>query len=348
MLKISAPFRTKEEVLPLIEAGADRLYCGYLSPEWERKFTNLEFERKGGGSNFTDIAKLRKAVDLSHKNGVPVFLALNGLYVNSQYPLLRKIVRKMEAIDFDAYIVADLGLLLTLMELKTKKRIHLSTGEPVFNSEAIDFYKKLGVSHIVFDRQTTIKEMRAISMQHPDIDFEAFILNTLCVHIDGFCTFLHMHRSSLHEPIARAAGRELYVVSKYDPLAVGDACSLSYSCKVLDPTLNRMGTAEKIRPTFFKRQVDGVECDACALYDLAGTHIKALKIVGRQVTSDSRLQSVKFVRSSLDLMENNKDIRRHDFIDKVQTLYRQTFGGNTPCRGNNCFHPDVILKRRAR
>ncbi|MBN1871705.1 MAG: U32 family peptidase, partial [Candidatus Omnitrophica bacterium] len=114
MLKITAPFREKNEVLPLIEAGADELYCGYLSAEWTGRYTGLEFERKGRGSNFTDLKELSDAVDLAHQRDIPVYLALNGLYVREQYPLLLKILSELDKIDFDAYIVADLGLLLTL------------------------------------------------------------------------------------------------------------------------------------------------------------------------------------------------------------------------------------------
>jgi len=345
MLKISVPFRAQGEVFPLIEAGADQLYCGYLPLEWEKKFTNMEFERKGGGSNFTDIKEFKSAVDLSHKKGVSVFLALNGLYVNSQYSVLRKIVREMEAIDFDAYIIADLGLLLLLRELKTKKQMHLSTGATVFNAEAVDFYRKLGISNIVFDRQTTIKEMGAISMQNPDISFEAFILNTLCVHIDGFCTFLHACNFSLQELIARTRGKKLDVVSEYDPFSSGDACCLNYSCGVRNPSLNRSLRVKKIRPTFYKKSVNSTECGACALYDIAATQIKTVKIVGRQLGFDERLRSVKFIRSSLDFLERNKNMRRHDFINKVQALYRQTYGVKVSCKGNNCYHPDVILKK---
>ena len=95
MLKITSPFREKEEVTPLIEAGAGELYCGYLSPEWAKRYTSLEFERKGGGSNFTDLTELKQAVALAHKGGVPVYLTLNGLYVKDQYPLLLKITNQL-------------------------------------------------------------------------------------------------------------------------------------------------------------------------------------------------------------------------------------------------------------
>lgn len=347
MLKISVPFKTREEVIPLIEAGADELYCGYLSPEWEKKFTTLEFERKGGSSNFMDIKELKGAVSVAHKKDTPVYLTLNGLYVKSQYPLLFKIVQEMEKIDFDAYIVADLGLLLTLRELKTKKRIHISTGGTAFNSEAVDFYRKLGASRIVLDRQTKIEEMGMISRDCSDIEFEVFILNTLCVYTDGFCTFLHCYALDLKGQITQKGWRDdekLNVLFTYDPWAEADACCLKYSCGVFDSSLKRRLKDKKIRPTFYKQLNDGIECGACAIYDISTTQVKAVKIVGRQLTPEIRLESTKFIRSVLDILKKNRDINRWDFIERVQGLYQKTYKYKSRCRGNNCYHPEVILE----
>ena len=344
MLKITTPFREKEEVFPLIEAGADELYCGYLSPEWVKKYTALEFERKGGRSNFTDFKELEKAVSLAHKKNIPVFLVLNGLYVKEQYPLLLKIVNQLEPINLDGYIVADIGLLLTLRKKGFKQQIHISTGGTVFNSEAVSFYKNLGASRIILDRQTSIESMRALSCDHPDIDFEVFILNTLCVYIDGFCTFLHTYGRDQVEDISRKdwkGNHRLYISSAYDPEAQADACRLKYSSQTYDSAGRRLDT-NNIQPTFFKRLADGVECGACALYDISRTKVKSVKIVGRQIDPKVRLQGTRFIRSVLDILENNREINKRDFIHKVQRLYQKRFGYKKRCKGNNCYHPEVL------
>jgi hypothetical protein len=88
--------------------------------------------------------------------------------------------------------------------------------------------------------------------------------------------------------------------------------------------------------------LDGVECGACAIYDISRTKVKSLKIVGRQIAPEARLQSTKFIRACLDILENNKDMNRQDFIRKVQELYQKTFEYKKRCRGNNCYHPEVL------
>jgi len=345
MIKITVPFREKKEVTPLIKSGAGELYCGYLSPEWAKRYTALEFERKGGGSNFTDLKELRQAVDLAHKRNIPVYLTLNGLYVREQYPLLLKIVDQLNQIDLDGYIVADIGLLLTLRQKGLKKKIHISTGGTVFNSEAANFYKDLGATRIILDRQTTLESMKALSKDNPDIDFEVFILNTLCVYIDGFCTFLHTYGRESEEDISKKDWKDnqrLYLLTSYDPQAQADACCLNYSIQTYYSTGQRLN-ADKIQPTFYKHLLDGTECGACAIYDISKTAVKSIKIVGRQLDPQFRLKSTKFIRACLDILENNKDINRQDFIHKAKGLYQKAFTYEKKCRGNNCYHPELLL-----
>lgn len=345
MLKIASPFSEKKEVVSLIEAGADELYCGYLPREWERKYTALEFERKGGGrSNFTDLKELRAAVDLAHRKNTPVYLVLNGVYVKAQYPLLLNIIDQVETIDFDAFIIADIGLLLTLKSRNTAKKIHISTGGTVFNSQAVDFYRQFGAKRIVLDRQTTFKSMEALSSDATDIEFEVFILNTLCVYIDGFCNYLHAYLRNLQDYIEYKKGnniKRIEIVNQYDPESLGDACRIKYSIQTYDNNFKKISNSAEAKPTFFKQLIDGTECGVCALYYINRTKVSSLKIVGRQLTPESRLTSTRFVRSCLDILKKDKGISRQEYIRKAQELYRKNFEYDSKCRGNNCYYPNL-------
>lgn len=345
MLKIAVPFTEKKEVSLLIEAGADELYCGYLPAEWKKKYTNLEFERKCGSGNFTDLKELNSAVDLAHKKNRPVYLALNGLYVNSQYPLLLKIIDQVEKIDFDAFIIADIGLLLTLSKRKSKKKIHISTGGTVFNTQAVDFYRHLGASRIVLDRQTTLESMQALSEYALDMEFEAFILNTLCIYIDGFCTFMHIYGINSHEYIKHSnlgKDKRIGVLSMYDPEAVADACCLKYSIQSYSNRFKKINNSS-IQPTFFKHLKNGVECGVCAMYYINRTKVTSVKIVGRQFNLENRLINTKFVRSCLDILKKDKAISKQGYIKRAQQLYQENFKYKGECRGNNCYYPGVLL-----
>jgi len=341
MLKIASPFRGKKEVNALIEAGADELYCGYLPAQWKEKYTDLEFERKCGGGNFTDLKELRSAVDLAHKKNTPVYLALNGLYVNAQYPLLHKIIDQVETIDLDAFIVADMGLLLTLRKRNTRKKIHISTGGTVFNSQAVDFYRRLGASRIILDRQTTLESMKTLAQKAVDIEFEVFIMDILCAYIDGFCTYLHTYSVDSVENIKHknlGKNKNIEILSLYDSELTGDACCLKYSIQAYDAQLKKINNSYT-KPIFFKHLTDGMECGVCALHYINRTKVASLKIVGRQYNLQRRLINTEFVRACLDILEKDKNISRQKYIQEVQQLYRKNFNYKDKCRGNNCYYP---------
>lgn len=350
MLKITAPFKEKEEVVPLIEAGASELYCGYLPEAWQKKFASLEFERKGASSTFRDIGELDRAVSAAHKKHVPVYLALNGLYVKEQYPILLKAVKQLIRLDLDGFIVADIGLLLTLKKLKFRGELHISTGCTVFNSASVKFFKELGASRIILDRQVTLGQIKELALNNPGIDFEVFILNTLCVYIDGFCTYLHIYDKKDRGDIHHAKwGKDdsLKILTSFNAVSEGDACLLDYSISPVRDKDGKRINSKKIRPAFYKHLNDGTECGACSLYDLSETKIKSVKIVGRQFNPCARLLDTSFIGQCLKILDRDRGISKTGFMQSVQELYRKTYSYKGPCRGNNCYHPEVCahLKR---
>lgn len=321
--------------------GADELYCGYLAPEWARHYSNLEFERKGGvESNFTDLDELNKSVELAHRYNIPVFLALNGLYVRHQYPLLLKIIDKLRQIDFDAFIVADMGLILTLVERDIGKKLHISTGGTVFNTDAVGFYRRFSPERVILDRQLTIRQISGLVKRNPGVDFEAFIFSTICVHIDGFCTFMHSYGANREESIAHCSGLDpkLYFATTYDPEAFEDACSLRYAVKVYEQG-RAASRKNNVMPAFYKRQMDGMACGICAMYDLNKAGVRAVKVVGRQVGRIRRLKSVEFVARARALLDADPAIKRKEFIRRCKDMYREVWEYKGRCKGNNCYHP---------
>lgn len=325
----------------MAEYGADELYCGYLAPEWVRRYSNLEFERKGGEeSNFTDLGELKRSVELAHRHNMPVFLALNGLYVKDQYPLLLKIIDKLKQIDFDAFIVADMGLILTLVERNIGKKLHISTGGTVFNTDAVGFYRRFSPERVILDRQLTVRQISGLVKSNPDMDFEAFIFSTICVYVDGFCTFMHSYGANREEGIPRAsgAGPGLYFATTYDSESFEDACSLRYDVKAYKGG-RPVSRENNVTPAFYRQQMDGMACGVCAMYDLNKAGVRAVKVVGRQVGHIKRLKSVEFVARARALLNAGPAVERREFIRSCKDMYREFWEYKGRCRGNNCYHP---------
>ena len=69
-MKIAAPLCLPTEVAPLVRAGARELYCGLLSPAWQRRYSPLAScnRRYFTKSSLPHIYALRDAVRMA-KNG---------------------------------------------------------------------------------------------------------------------------------------------------------------------------------------------------------------------------------------------------------------------------------------
>jgi collagenase-like PrtC family protease len=189
--------------------------------------------------------------------------------------------------------------------------------------------------------------MKDLAVKNQDIEFEVFVLNTLCVYIDGFCTFMHAYgdrkEKGIDDGAKETAAQKMELQSTYDFKSCGDACFLKYKVGAYDAETRKPKVADSVKPTFFKQFNDSIECGACAIYDIDRAGVKIIKIVGRQYSSEKRLSDTKFIRSALDILKNNPDIGRRDFIAAAQELYRKNYDYKLSCRGNNCYFPDVLI-----
>jgi len=194
--RILAPFTHPQDVKLLKNAGADELYCGYvtkkLTDKWPLAFNILN--RRGEGQSFESYDAFKEATEEARSCNLPVYVTINGLYTPEQYTLLLELVEKVECLEgVRGIIVADLGFLLTLKKGGFKKEIHISTGGTCFNSNTADFFSELGSERIILDRQLTSHEIEScISGIKSEIDIEIFVIAEGCGgFIDGYCTFFH-------------------------------------------------------------------------------------------------------------------------------------------------------------
>ncbi len=326
-MKLLSPVDRIEEVEKIIEAGADELYCGLLTEEWHNKYIAGAISRRpGGGANFTTFEGLEGCVALAHSYDIPVFLTLNEHYYTPvQYPFILDYVDRVVDIGIDGMMVADLALLLTLqqMNIHTKIKIIISTGGTTFNSETVRFYQELGASRIILPRHLNLAEIGEIRAEVSDIELEAFILNSRCPNVDGFCTFQH--------GLADKSILPLYQ----------NACLLPYDVSVaIDGDIDENRISWKRQHIWQMVHVDDHPCGACALYELNEMNITSVKIVGRGNATERKIADVQYLRALLDFLQGQKPTRE-EFREVAQELYLKTYG--RPCRVYLCYYPEVLM-----
>ena len=358
-MKILTPLSKAREVEPLIEAGADEIYCGVLPPRWKKSYTNVASpnRREWSVSNLQDYDELTRVVELAHRHSVPVYLTMNALYTQPQFQLVEKQLELARQARVDALIVADLGLLFLLQKQWSDIfEVHISTGGTTFNSRAAKFYQSLGAKRIVLPRSVTLKEIAAIRDNTAGLDLELFVLNRGCKNIDGFCTFHHgvneiIRKGSWNVPKAWHVDYYFLEVMRRLPLSLArrlarcgmfgsvGACFLNYNVTLV-PEAGAVVESER-KKNIERRLEENFDvlsgfdpCGAGRYEDLAEAGISSLKIIGRSNPLSKKISDVKLldrVRRVYNQGERGEGLRR-----SVKELYRKQY--KVDCR-NLCYYP---------
>lgn len=357
-MKILAPVNDPNEVKKIIQEGADELYCGVLSDDWQKKYTNIASpnRREWKTANLPGFNELKEVVDIAHGCHVPVYLTLNTFYSKKQYPFLLEQVEAAKEIGLDALIIADMGLLLTLKKEKTGMDIHIGTGGTTFNSETVKFYEDFGVSRIVLPRHLQVREIEEIVKDNPSMQFEVFILNSGCKNIDGFCTFQHgisefLHGSAWNIPKKLNFDRHLLNAIRRLPLKIArgiksdvfgidSACLLNYriSYEDLPPGMDKRAGKSVLKNigANFNLLYGADTCGACRLAELEKAGVYGVKIVGRNYSTVKKVQDVKFLKATLVYMKTC-DFDKEEFYKHTKEVFKKIYG--MKC-GNLCYYPD--------
>ncbi len=356
-MRILAPINNTEEVEDIIKQGADELYCGVLPYLWKGKYSNVASpnRREWSSANLKSLDELKKAIEMAHAYRKPVYLTLNALYTEEQYPLVLEQITEAEKARVDAFIVGDLGLLLFLRKMRINSAIHISNTATTFNSEAVEFYKEFGARRIILPRDLMLDEIAELVALKEDIEFEVFIMNSGCKNIDGFCTFQHGVNEILH-PYAWGASKRMnldhYLLESIRRLprrlsarlkgsifGVDSACLLNYKVSSVPENIPRKDKQDIINSVSasFNLLSGADTCGACDLYRLKKIGIYSLKIVGRNYPTSKKIRDVKFLKSSLLYLENNPLISEEEFKKQIKLKYKDVY--KTSCK-ETCYRFD--------
>ena len=156
--------------------GADAVYAG--QPRYSLRVRNNEF-----GS----LETLRGAIAEAHAAGKSFYVVSNVLPHNAKVRTYLADMAAIIALQPDALIMADPGLIDLVRETWPEMPVHLSVQANTVNFAAVRFWEKLGLSRIILSRELSLDEIAEIREQCPDIELEVFIHGALCVAYSGRC-----------------------------------------------------------------------------------------------------------------------------------------------------------------
>ena len=173
-IEILAPVGSIESLYTAIAHGANAVYLGLP-----------KFQARAKAQDFT-YENLQSHVAFAHAFNVKVYLTLNTLVTNEEWPeLLQTIDIAMQA-GIDAFILQDLGVAYTIKTRYPQAVLHASTQMGINNVYGAKIAEKLGFQRVVLARETTLEDIRAIKEQ-TQLEIEYFVQGALCVAYSGNC-----------------------------------------------------------------------------------------------------------------------------------------------------------------
>lgn len=153
--------------------GADAVYIG-----------GSLFGLRANATNFT-IEEIKEGVSYAHSLNKKVYVTVNIVLHNKEIKHLLNYLKQLEEVKVDAIIVSDPAIMDFALK-NTNLEVHLSTQQSTLNYEAVDFFKKQGVSRVVLARESSKEDIKKIK-ENVNIELEVFIHGAMCTSYSGRC-----------------------------------------------------------------------------------------------------------------------------------------------------------------
>ncbi|MHA3891510.1 prephenate-dependent tRNA uridine(34) hydroxylase TrhP [Acinetobacter sp. GXMZU3951] len=155
--------------------GADAVYAG--QPRYSLRVRNNEF----------DHDNLAIGIQEAHALGKKFYVVVNIQPHNSK---LKNFIRDLEpviAMQPDALIMSDPGLIMMVREQFPDMPVHLSVQANAVNWATVKFWKNMGLTRVILSRELSLEEIEEIKNNVPDMEIEVFVHGALCMAYSGRC-----------------------------------------------------------------------------------------------------------------------------------------------------------------
>ena len=174
--ELLSPAGTLKSMRYAFAYGADAVYAG--QPRYSLRVRNNEFNK---------LENLAAAIEEAHSLGKQFYLASN---ISPHNDKVRSYIRDLEpvvAMQPDALIMSDPGLIMLVKERWPDQEVHLSVQANAVNWATVKFWHKQGVSRVILSRELSLDEIEEIRQQCPEMELEVFVHGALCIAYSGRC-----------------------------------------------------------------------------------------------------------------------------------------------------------------
>ena len=169
------PAGSLDKMRAAYDFGADAIYAG--QPRYSLRARNNEFR----------LEQIGQGIAEAHARGKKFFVTSNLLPHNDKVRTYLRDIEPVIAMQPDALIMADPGLIMMVRERWPHMPIHLSVQANTVNYMAVKFWQQVGVARIILSRELSLDEIEKIRQECPDMELEVFVHGALCIAYSGRC-----------------------------------------------------------------------------------------------------------------------------------------------------------------
>lgn len=174
--ELLAPAGSLEMMRTAFAYGADAVYAG--QPRYSLRVRN---------NSFGKLDVLAAGIDEAHAAGKQFYLVANIYPHNSKIRTFEQDMAPVIAMQPDALIMADPGLMMMVRERWPEVDIHLSVQANTTNYASVRFWQSMGVKRIILSRELSLDEVADIRDACPEMELEVFVHGALCIAYSGRC-----------------------------------------------------------------------------------------------------------------------------------------------------------------
>ena len=155
--------------------GADAVYAG--QPRYSLRVRNNEF----------DHDNLAIGIQEAHELGKKFYVVVNIQPHNSKLKNFIRDLAPVVAMQPDALIMSDPGLIMMVRENFPDMPVHLSVQANAVNWATVKFWQNMGLTRVILSRELSIDEIEEIKNNVPGMEIEVFVHGALCMAYSGRC-----------------------------------------------------------------------------------------------------------------------------------------------------------------
>lgn len=320
-VSVNTPVSSLDAAKKAIDAGADEIYCGVRL----RGIKHVTFNGRPSYGSLKDFVELLNVTNYAHSRNRKVNFVLNLPFMADILEVLAKPhIKQAVKAEVDSFIVADLGLILLLEQMKVKTPIHIGSFATVRNIEAIGFYSQFNVTRIIAPPDTTLSELARLSDNPYDLEVEAFIHGQGCSNVNGNCYLSHSYKKQSVEfpddPLWNLDNDKSFV-----SIGIRNPCMFTFEMEDWKSKEIKNHNCLNIFPF----------CSLCFLPELLNTNVTVLKIEGRCQPIEYQERVPMEYTSLIKLLENNDVSGYQQYLEQLR---KKTPELNDVCQLKKCFY----------